>query len=181
MSLRKYFAGIIILLSMLVSPRAASAEIWEFIWEMTGPQMQGFISSCKIDVENLSDGCQDGHIVFLRFGDRLDDETRMWLTPRVGYYRSIGKEPVRDGAGVGKIHMISGGAIVDVMSLGSHSDWMTFHGVGLERYQLFGDDVKIASRQSLRIRVGEVRKYSVRNGSTLRSVQDSTWSTFSNR
>ena len=50
MSLRRSLVAGGCFVVLVLMPRAASAEMWDMLFELSGPQMHGFVTHCKIAV-----------------------------------------------------------------------------------------------------------------------------------
>ncbi len=105
------------LLVMVAAPRPASAQWWEFIGEMSGPEVMGWFGGCKIDLDN-GQWCKDKHVGPFGWGPRLyengdarvedgaiwprledEDWPSNWVTVEVGGFVSYGNTPPRRGSG----------------------------------------------------------------------------------
>lgn len=88
--LRKYL-GLLVLawFALLALPSAAHANILDWIWTMSGPQLVGLVLHCEYDTQNNKSECR---MVDYRFVGRLvpRQERRVWLSIDTGFYVSTG-------------------------------------------------------------------------------------------
>ena len=123
----------IALLALLAFPRAGSADLIDFIWEMSGPQMIGVgLLHCEYDLPDGDPRC--------RFISHEGQRHRVWrLALDATAYTSTGKSSGTHDYPFGRIGMVAVEPMLEVRSCCTdEAGFSVHHGVGLSYDFLFG-------------------------------------------
>jgi hypothetical protein len=126
------------LLAVLVFPRAASADWWDFIWEMSGPQMIGTaVFQCKVDV--LGQGATACRAIHMKAAGSISPltERRLWLTLPILAHVGTGKDSDARPYDAWKNGMLSFDPMLEVRSAEA-GGVDVYHSAGLTMNRLFG-------------------------------------------
>lgn len=133
----------IVLFASLAVPGAANAGIIDFIWEMSGPQMIGFLTNCEFDLHEDRHECRvlDVHLS----GDRqFREQRRLWLTLTGGAYFSTGRDSDTNTNEfeLGSVKMLAYEPTLDVRSYQSRNLKFDHGVIGLSYFYLIGSKFK---------------------------------------
>jgi hypothetical protein len=75
---------------VLAVPRTSSADVWDWIWSMSGPQFTGPTAECWIEFDGTVDHC---NLFVKQVGVRTEGapKSRLWFSLSGGLYFSTGK------------------------------------------------------------------------------------------
>jgi hypothetical protein len=152
MSQRRQWTVASLFVVMCVIPRPASANLWDLIWEMSGPQMIGFRAECRHGFDGTFAGCRiPPGFPIGNVGARTN--VRTWLALEGGLYVSTGKnadDPDVDEVEFefGDAFMIAFEPMIEVRS----TSWM-HHGVLGVSYDFFlGPDFRRFTNAGFKLR-----------------------------
>jgi hypothetical protein len=89
---RKYLRiPVLVWFAVLAFPNVSHANIIDWIWSMSGPQMVGVVLHCEYDIQNDKSECRFSDY---RFVGKLDARQvrRFWLSIDTGVYTGTGKD-----------------------------------------------------------------------------------------
>ena len=133
---------VIVFVTSLALPSVVKAGIIDFIWEMNGPQMIGFLTNCEFDLHDDRHECRLVDKIHLSGDRQFREQRRLWLTLTGGVYFSTGKDSDTNEFEFGNVQMLAYEPTLDLRSLQSR-DWKIDHGVmGVSYFYLIGSNFK---------------------------------------
>ena len=176
-ALRRGLAGIVFAI-MLAAPRAASAGIIDFIWEMSGPQLWGFPVECDLDLRSREYASSQDYECRIaewhvsgerRF--RTAEQRRIWLAIGGGFYTTFGKDSTMRPFEKFKVGVVNYEPMVHLRSFQTPGTG-TFafeHGViGMSHFLIVGKGFKRFDNVGLKFMPLQVRYKRVALGYTMR-------------
>jgi hypothetical protein len=140
MSRRHIGTAAIALVALLACPKAGHANIIDWIWTMSGPQMVGLVLHCEYDIQNNISECRG---LDYRFVGKLEprDTRRVWLSIDTGFYTGTGRNSDGYVFRRFKDRMIAFEPIVEMRSYTSKDRKVTYHHglVGVSWDYLYGE------------------------------------------
>ena len=179
---RKFVAVGALFVAMLGTPRTSEAGLFDFIWEMSGPQMVGAGYGCLFSPPPriVKKGCRLGGVagysaLLETEGQRAANqkEERLFVALNGAYYFSTGKNS-KDPATGEKVdylffheHMVAASPALVVQSA-RWREFTFYHGTGISYNFLFGQDFKAFDKFAFTITPIDVAFRRVSAGFTLR-------------
>jgi hypothetical protein len=139
---RLWTAGLFVAL-LLAFPRDGHAGLWEFIIEMSGPQMFGGASGCSLDFDDT----RLRHCSLLGFPLRTDNgkltlgwlqenPPRVWLLLQSGAYISTGKDAEDSNFRFGRVGMLTADPMIAFRSdAGKHAIGVSYNFIFAESFK----------------------------------------------
>jgi hypothetical protein len=182
MPIRRFSIAVIALVAVVAFPNEGRASFWDYIWEMSGPQMFQLVSfsypiAFKVrpkECEVPGATCPEvGGRVFSRKAFFLDDAPlhppkdkkdkllhladrqgpRFWLVVETSAYTSTGKNSGQDEYEFGQTFMVAAEPLFEYRAAASKSESVTFYvGAGPSYQYLFGNDFEHYDKFGLKFR-----------------------------
>jgi hypothetical protein len=160
MSPRRLGIVAIAFFALMALPRPSNAGIAEVIWGMSGPQMIGFLSECRVTLSGTGSSAVQDCAIFpgkkLRqpARDRTNSETSVWLSLEGGYYVSTGKDQESGAFEFRDAHMLTFDPMLEIRSVGDSTRRVTvYHGVmGISYNFLWGRHFRRFANAAVKLR-----------------------------
>jgi hypothetical protein len=152
--LRKYLGPLVLAwFALLTLPSVGHANILDWIWTMSGPQMVGLVLHCEYDVQNNKSECR---MVDRRFvgGLTARQYRRVWLSIDTGFYVSTGYDSETTDYTLWKDQMIAFEPMLEMRSYSSKDGLVDYHHglIGISWDLLTGTDHATFDKFGLKFR-----------------------------
>ena len=151
MSRRRLGIGVLLAACLAMPTRSSADSLIDLIWEMSGPQMIGFLSECRIALDGSFEHCK----VFEKkvVGPGARSTTKVWLSLQGGPFFSTGKNASGQDYKFFKVGMIAFDPMLEVQSVTRSNGFAMYHGVlGVSYNLLFGEGFDTFTNVAFKLR-----------------------------
>ena len=135
-----------LMLFVLAAPRPAHADFWDFIFEMSGPQLIGARFDCDWALDGSVGDC---HAAGFKVGSQFPTpKPRAWISVGGGVYTSTGKDTNNEYDAF-SVHMLAFEPTINAFS-STNPRARVYHGAGFTYDFLFGRDFRRFDKAGLK-------------------------------